>query len=136
MPMPTVIERATQSIHDVHQLIQTVFTQTSDESQQAIEQLMPAFAEHFSMVGITGRLINRAQVEQLFRSARGAKPGLEIHIGQVTAVWQTGQSVALRYQESHRFNGEETTRLSVAILECSDDGGVLWHYLHETAISA
>lgn len=134
--MPTLIERATQSLHDVHDLIQTVFHQTSDESLQAIAELMPVFAEQFSMVGITGRLIDRAQVEQLFRSARGAKPGLLIHISQITGGWQAGNRVALRYQETHRLNNEESTRFSVAMLECPDDGNVLWHYLHETAISA
>ena len=123
-----------QSIHDVHVLIHTVFTQQGETTQAAIQALMPVFAERFSMVTTGGQIVTRAQVQQMFECAAGGRPGLQIAVDDVQLVWQAGPHIALRYRETHALEGVSHARYSTAILEVTA-GGVLWHALHETAIA-
>ncbi|WP_252089161.1 nuclear transport factor 2 family protein [Pseudomonas sp. MWU13-3659] len=127
------LARAAHSVHHVHVLIQEVFTRPAAETQATLEALMAVFADDFSMVGTAGSVFDRQQVEQLFHRVAGARPGLEIVVGDVRVVWQAGNNVAVRYKETHRLLGVEQARWSLAIIECSDQA-VTWHCLHETAI--
>ena len=130
--MPTTtLERACHSVHHVHELIHTVFT--AAQGQAAIAELMPAFADEFRMVTTQGVEVNRQQVERMFQGAAGARPGLQIEVSDVQAVWQAGNGVTLRYREVHRLQGVETARWSVVVLSVGE-AGVQWHFLQETAI--
>ena len=128
------LNAAAQSIHDVHVLIHTVFTQQGEAAQTATQVLMPVFAEHFSMVTTGGQIVTRAQVQQMFEGAAGARPGLQIAVEELKAVWHAGPHVAMRYRETHTLAGVVTARYSAAIVEVTASG-VLWHALHETAIA-
>ncbi|NIF18750.1 DUF4440 domain-containing protein [Pantoea sp. Cy-639] len=128
----TPITRAIHSVHHVHALINAVFTRPADTCTAELEELLAAFADDFSMVGVAGALIDRQQVEQLFRRAAGARPGLQIEVDAFDVVWQVGAHVALRYREVHRQAGVVTTRWSLALLEC-DTEAVVWRCLQETA---
>ncbi|QXI40337.1 DUF4440 domain-containing protein [Pseudomonas xantholysinigenes] len=128
------IARAERSIHHVHELIHLVFTRPAAETQAVLGGLMAMFAEDFSMVGMAGKVLERQQVEQLFKAAAGARPGLEILVDEVQVAWQAGAHVALRYRETHRVEGLQTRRWSLAIVECTATG-VLWRCLHETPIA-
>lgn len=128
------LKAAAQSIHDVHVLIQTVFTQKGDAAQAATKALMQVFAEGFSMVTTGGQIVTRAQVQQMFEGAAGARPGLQIAVDALQPVWHAGPHVALRYRETHSLAGVATARYSTALLEVTTSG-VLWHALHETAIA-
>ncbi|RDI15346.1 DUF4440 domain-containing protein [Comamonas sp. AG1104] len=128
------LKAAAQSINDVHALIQTVFTQNGDAAQAATKALMQVFAEGFSMVTTGGRIVTRAQVQQMFESAAGGRPGLQMAVDELTTIWQAGSHIALRYREAHMLAGHSHARYSTAILEVAA-GGVLWHALHETAIA-
>lgn len=125
-------EQAIHSIRQVHDLIHQVFTNHQGQGVAAIEQLMPAFAEDFSMVTTTGAQVDRAQVEQMFRGAVGARAGLQIHLSEWQCVWQQPQVAAIRYRETHRLGHSLTSRLSLAIIGF-DQGSAQWLYLHETA---
>lgn len=127
-------EQAIHSIHYVHELILRVFTDADGTGAASIEPLMRAFAEDFSMVGISAIPLNRSEVEQLFRGAVGAKAGLDIDISDLHTVWQQDETLALSYVETQRLNGTEHSRVSVAILRAQADG-VKWLYLHETPLS-
>ncbi|MFJ2536785.1 MULTISPECIES: DUF4440 domain-containing protein [unclassified Pseudomonas] len=129
-----LVEQAQHSIHHVHELIHRVFTDTDGTGEASVEPLMAVFAEHFSMVTTSAAVVGRAQVEQLFKGAIGARKGLEILISDLHTVWHEGATVALRYKETHRLNQVETSRISVAIL-CVQHHDVQWLYLHETPIS-
>ncbi|MBN6773903.1 DUF4440 domain-containing protein [Pseudomonas granadensis] len=129
-----LVEQARHSIHRVHELIQQVFTDADGTGEAALEPLMAVFAEHFSMVTTSAVVIGREQVEQLFSGAVGARKGLEIVIEDLHAVWQEGNTVALRYKETHRLDELETSRVSVAIVRLHHHD-VQWLYLHETPIS-
>jgi hypothetical protein len=129
-----LVEQAQQSVVAVHDLILEIFTNGSGEGSAAIDRLMPAFADSFTMITISGALVDRAQVEQMFRGAIGAKPGMEIRIGKMEAIWQETSSVAIRYEETHRLNGIETSRMSVAIMSIDADS-VRWQHLQETSLT-
>jgi len=126
-------ERAVCSIHDVHDLIHAVFTRPAAQTEALRSELMAVFADNFSMVTTTGAIVDRQQVGQLFERGAGARPGLEIEVSDVQVVWQAGASVAVRYKETHRLQGQETARYSLAIVECGEQR-VVWVYLHETAV--
>ena len=49
---------------------------------------MPVFAEHFSMVTTGGRIVTRAQVQQMFEGAAGNRPGLQMAVDELTTIWQ------------------------------------------------
>jgi hypothetical protein len=129
-----IVEQAQHSIHAIHDLIHAIFTNHQSDGAARIDELMPAFAENFSMVTTSGAVVNRAQVEQMFRGAVGARSGLEIGISDMMTVWQEGQSAAIRYKETHRLNQQETSRLSVVVIRI-DEHSAQWLYLHETPLS-
>lgn len=129
----TLIERAERSIHDVHQLIHTVFTRPTAETRDVLEQLMAMFADDFSMVTTAGALVDRTQVGQMFDRVAGTRVGLEMLVSDVQVVWQAGSGVALRYKETHRLPGVEQVRYSLVIVRCSAQS-IVWQCLHETAL--
>ena len=111
-----IVEQAHHSVHHVHELIQTLFSDANGQGQAMLEPLMSAF------------------VEQMFKGAIGAKPGLEIIISDLQTVWQEGHSVAIRYKETHRLDQRESSRVSVAIIDLHHRNAQ-WIYLHETPLS-
>lgn len=129
-----IVEQAHHSVHHVHELIQTLFSDANGQGQSMLEPLMSAFAEHFSMVTTSAAVVSRATVEQMFKCAIGAKPGLEIIISDLQTVWQEGHSVAIRYKETHRLDQRESSRVSVAIIDLHHRNAQ-WIYLHETPLS-
>ncbi|MBV4485318.1 DUF4440 domain-containing protein [Pseudomonas sp. SWRI153] len=128
------VERAEHSIHHVHALIHRVFTDADGTGAASIEPLMQAFADDFSMVGVSAIAMSRSEVEQLFRGAVGARPGLEILISHLHTIWYQGETLAVSYVETHRLDGIEQSRASVAIL-CVQPADVQWRYLHEIPLS-
>ena len=129
-----LIEQAEHSIHHVHELILRVFTDADGAGAASIEPLMQAFAEDFSMVGISGDALTRVEVEQLFKGAVGAKAGLDIEISDLHTVWQEDDMLAVSYVETQRLDGAQHSRVAVAILSGQAEG-VKWVYLHETPLS-
>lgn len=130
----TYTQAAERSVHEVHELIQTIFAGEPGMARAAMGQLMPVFAEGFSMVTTAGAVVRLPQVAAMFQQSVGGRPGLRIEIGELTSVWQASSSVALRYKETHHLNGTATARWATAIMDCAD-GDVRWHHLHETALS-
>jgi len=129
-----IVEQAHHSIHHVHELIHALFTDANGKGQAALEPLMSAFAEHFTLVTTSAAIVSRATVEQMFKGAVGAKPGLEIAISDLRTVWQEGNSVAIHYKETHRLGQYESSRVSVAIIGMHHHNAQ-WIYLHETPLS-
>lgn len=125
------VETAQQSIHHMHRLIQSLFTNAHGEGQNALEPLMSAFDPQFSMVTTSGAIISRAQVETLFKGAIGARPGLEIVLSDLQTIWQAGSSVAIRYRETHHLDQQQSSRVSLAIIAIHDNRAQ-WLSLQET----
>jgi len=129
----TIIERAERNVRRIHTLIHTIFTHEGPSAQPAMEELMSFFSSDFSMVTTAGRVTTRDEVAQMFRQAAGTRPGLEISVAEIQPVWHQGACIAMRYKETHRRDGVETSRISVVLLTCSENA-ILWHYLHETGL--
>ena len=125
------VEIAQQSVHDVHRMIHSLFSNAHGERQNILEPLMSTFDPQFSMVTTSGAIVSRAQVETLFKGAAGARPGLEIVLSDLQTVWQAGSSVAIRYTETHHVDQRQSTRVSLAIIAIHDNRAQ-WLYLHET----
>lgn len=126
------IERAQHSVHAIHELIHGVFTDRGGKGRHLLEPLMEHFAEDFSMVTTHGQIVGRAQVEQLFRSAVGARPGLQILISDLQLIHVEASCVILRYRETHSRDGEHTARWSSVLMRVTQDSQQ-WLSLHETA---
>ena len=128
---------AQRSVHEVHVLIQAIFTEGGDSARAAIAALEPVFAEDFSMVSTGGQIVNRSQVFEMFGRAAGGRPGLSIELGEMQPLYSTGSHALLRYRETHHVAGaassRSSSRYSTVLLEDRPEG-VVWRSLHETAI--
>lgn len=127
----SIIEQAQHSVHQIHQLIHSVFSNRRGDGAACLDPLLALLAEDFQMVTTGGALIGREQVQQLFHAGLGKRPGLEIRLSDLHCVWQEGQCAAIRYKEIQRLDSLETTRLSLAIIRVQNNTAQ-WLYLHET----
>ncbi|WP_047302536.1 hypothetical protein [Pseudomonas fluorescens] len=127
----SIIEQAQHSVQRIHQLIHRVFSNQQGNAAACLDPLLELFAQDFQMVTTGGALVGREQVQQLFRTGLGKRPGLQIRLSDLHCVWQEGQCAAIRYKEIQRLDSLETARLSLAIIRVRDNSAQ-WLYLHET----
>ncbi len=125
----SLIEKARQSVIDVHVLIEQVLGKDGG----AMAELMNSFAPQFTMVTPKGVELSRAQTEAFFNANVGARAGLEIVLEDFRTVAVDGQTVTLRYTEVQHLNGQRGARLSVAVLRVTE-AATQWLYLQETAL--
>lgn len=124
---------AEHEIHLLHDKLQAWFR--AEIEADALADLMGHFCADFSMVGISGRRLDRAAVQALFVGGHGARPGLRIAIEAVQAVEAPSPLAALRYREGHAVGeGETTWRESLAVLR-QEDGRWRWLALHEVTVA-
>jgi len=124
------IQIATQSVIDIHEYIENVFTQNQPE---ALAQLFNAFHPAFQMITTTGHKVNLQAVQQLFTSKQGTRAGLKIMIENIQVINHQDSTVWLQYKEIHNENGVITSRLSTACV-IVENNEWQWIYLHETSI--
>lgn len=122
---------AHQSVIEIHQWIQEVFT-GSAEHLISLEQLLNSFSNDFSMITTSGNLVNLSQVEALFRQNRGIRPSLNITIEQCETLLETGDRIVVRYRETHQETDKISSRWSVAIID-TQNNNPQWQYLQETS---
>lgn len=127
-------QTAIQSVIDIHDLIEQVFT---TNHSQALPSLIASFHPDFKMIAMNGAKVALTGVMQLFTQKQGTRPSLKITIQNIEVISKCENIVWLRYQENHYENGDLKSaphqRLSTAgiIIE-----GIKWQwlYLHETEI--
>ncbi|WP_077928449.1 hypothetical protein [Wohlfahrtiimonas populi] len=124
------IQIAKQSVIDIHEYIENVFTQNQPE---ALAQLFNAFHPDFQMITTTGYKVNLEAVQQLFTSKQGIRTGLKITIEDINVINHQDSTVWLQYKEIHNENGVITSRLSTACV-IVENNTWQWIYLHETSI--
>ncbi|MDE9480418.1 hypothetical protein [Xenorhabdus bovienii] len=124
---------AHQSIMELHQWIEDVFTNDQQKGAASLEKLLSCFSPEFSMITTRGHTVFFVQVSELFHQNIGHKPSLKIEIDSIKTLVNTGDAVVCQYRETHCMNGINQSRWSVVIIEFKE-GNALWRYLHETPI--
>ncbi|HDS5615796.1 TPA: hypothetical protein QHU25_002344 [Morganella morganii subsp. morganii] len=132
----TMFQQACDEIHHVHDLIFKTFTVSGAEGQAALSELLTHFTPEFSMTGISGAVVDLAAVTAMFTRIQGQRQGAPIETAEYQCVSLTENTISVRYQETQHFAGSTTARRSLVILRREDNGKWLWHYLHETPLSA
>lgn len=125
------MDRAIQSVIDLHVLIENVFT--GQNAVQSLTPLLNSFDQNFKMVTVQGQSIGLAEVKNLFSQNIGKKPSLKITILKSTALYEFENYCWVQYQEHQQTSETETVRTSTACIKVEDEK-CYWVYLHETLV--
>ncbi|EXH90755.1 hypothetical protein [Acinetobacter baumannii] len=129
--MSNQMDRAIQSVIDLHVLIENVFT--GQNAVQSLTPLLNSFDQNFKMVTVQGQSIGLAEVKNLFSQNIGKKPSLKITILKSTALYEFENYCWVQYQEHQQTSETETVRTYTACIKV-EDKKCYWVYLHETLI--
>ncbi|MDH2566337.1 hypothetical protein QDT73_03050 [Acinetobacter baumannii] len=129
--MSNQMDRAIQSVIDLHVLIENVFT--GQNAVQSLTPLLNSFDQNFKMVTVQGQSIGLAEVKNLFSQNIGKKPSLKITILKSTALYEFENYCWVQYQEHQQTSETETVRTSTACIKVEDEK-CYWVYLHETLV--
>ncbi|AQS35410.1 hypothetical protein Sps_00190 [Shewanella psychrophila] len=124
---------ATESVHTIHRLIHQVFTNSEERGRAVLSELLTYFDPKFTMITQQGTLVGLPEVTQLFNSALGKRPELEIIIKDAMPILDENGIVTIRYREIHHEYAQITERLGTAIIDTTDVK-LRWLYLHETPV--
>ncbi|MFW8121145.1 hypothetical protein ACOID3_32790, partial [Klebsiella pneumoniae] len=72
--------------------------------------------------------------ETLFRKLHGQREGMRIATSEHAIISQQQQEVTIQYHELQMLNGNNQTRISLAVLDCSTPVP-RWRYLQETLVA-
>lgn len=127
------MNKAVQSVIDVHTLIENIFTGNNLESD--LSDLLAHFDDNFAMVTMNGDRIGLAQVASLFTHNIGTRPSLKIWLHDLKPVLESSNYCWIQYQEQHQTQDGDTRRISTACIRIEEDR-CFWVYLHETQVSS
>lgn len=104
---------------------------------ERLAALMARFSPGFSMIAMSGAVLDYAGVDALFSNGHGARPGLAIEIDELRglAVWSDGATIGYRETQADA-EGRRTVRRSTAVFRREADGLIVWRHLHETPVVA
>lgn len=92
--------------------------------------LLSRFSARFSMVTVAGGRLDAAGLGAFFNQQRGAKPGLNIELEEITVIEEWPNGAVVSYGERQSQPGEKgTLRYSTVIFSAE----MQWLRLHETA---
>ncbi|MDX7937929.1 hypothetical protein [Acinetobacter baumannii] len=129
--MSNQMDRAIQSVIDLHVLIENVFT--GQNTVQSLTPLLNSFDQNFKMVTVQGQSIGLAEVKNLFSQNIGKKSSLKITIIKSTALYEFENYCWVQYQEHQQTSETETLRTSTVCIKV-DGEKCYWVYLHETLV--
>lgn len=129
--MSNRMNKAVQSVIDLHVLIENIFT--GQNAEQSLNPLLDSFDQNFKMVTVQGQSIGFAEVNSLFSQNIGNKPSLKIDIIKSTALYEFENYCWVQYQEHQQTSETETIRTSTACIKVEDEK-CYWVYLHETLV--
>ncbi|MDX8237129.1 hypothetical protein SLL78_02200 [Acinetobacter pittii] len=129
--MSNQMDRAIQSVIDLHVLIENVFT--GQNAEQNLSPLLDSFDQNFKMVTVQGQSIGLTEVKSLFSQNMGKKPSLKISILKSTALYEFENYCWVQYQEHQQTDETETLRTSTACIKVEGEK-CYWVYLHETLV--
>lgn len=130
--MTSLAQEAKHSVVVLHQLIERIFNQ-SGSTDDSIELLLSHFHPDFTMVTPQGKQLDLNATEVLFRQLRGQREGMRIATSEHAIISQQSQEVTIQYRELQMMNGNNQSRISLAVLDCSTSIP-RWRYLQETLV--
>ncbi|TCB50129.1 DUF4440 domain-containing protein [Acinetobacter sp. ANC 4779] len=122
-------EKAIESIHTMHVLIEKIFSGVN--SAEDLPLLIKHFSEDFEMVGAAGKKFKFEEVKQLFANNQGKMPDIKIEIYDEEIISHNEHTIVLTYTEKHTKESGILIRRSCALIEEIQDQ-MLWRFLQET----
>lgn len=129
--MSETMERALQSVVDVHVLIENVFMGRNGD--KSLAPLLASFDEHFKMVTTQGHCIGLNEVTQLFSQNVGVRTLFTTECINLMPLREDNGYCWVQYQEKQQINGIDSLRISAACIRVEAEKCV-WVYLHETPV--
>ncbi len=127
------MNRYFQEVLDAHDLIAS-WLGNANSPQTTCDQLLGRFSPQYSMVTLSGHVLDFEKLCGFFQSQHGAKIGLQIEIEQMKLVAESADGGVVSYQEHQQLPGQNATlRYSTVVFSADADGKVIWRHLHETA---
>ncbi|MDE1188389.1 MAG: hypothetical protein PW844_18170 [Pantoea sp.] len=130
--MTSLAQEAKHSVVVLHQLIERIFNQ-SEGTDDSIELFLSHFHPDFKMVTPQGKQLDLNAMEVLFRQLRGQREGMRIATSEHAIISQQSQEVTIQYRELQMMNGNNQSRISLAVLDCTTSIP-RWRYLQETLV--
>ncbi|QMV53877.1 DUF4440 domain-containing protein [Ewingella americana] len=122
-----------QEVIDAHDVIAS-WLGDANSSQTTCDQLLGRFSPQYSMVTLSGHVLDFEKLCGFFQSQHGAKNGLQIEIADMKLVAESADGAVVSYQERQQLPGQNATlRYSTVVFSVEADGKVIWRHLHETA---
>lgn len=119
----------------VEKLHADLATWLGSEAEVAVfERFAAAQDAQFSMVAISGDVLDRDELLANLRDARNAQPGLEIGISDIEDIAREAGTAVIRFLEEHRIGETRTRRRVTAVLIRDDEFGYRWRSVHETGV--
>ncbi len=131
--MPVLAQEAKHSVVVLHQLIERIFNQPAG-SDDSFELMMSFFHPDFRMVTPKGKEYDLNAVEELFRQLQGQREGMRIATCEHVILSHHENEITEQYREMQMLNGNNQSRISLAILDCSSSNP-RWRYLQETLVA-
>ncbi|MBI6190638.1 hypothetical protein JEP98_15915 [Providencia rettgeri] len=129
--MSETMERAQQSVVDLHILIEDIFT--GRRGNKSLAPLLAGFDDNFKMVTTQGHCIGLNAVTQLFSQNVGARTSFSTECINLMPLCEDNGYCWVQYQEKQQINGIESLRISTACIRVEPEKCV-WVYLHETPV--
>ncbi|CAM4033908.1 DUF4440 domain-containing protein [Xenorhabdus thuongxuanensis] len=97
-----------------------------------VQTLLNRFSQDYSMITITGTMLDHESLSHFFIAKRASRPGLHIVVDSLSVLqeWENGAVILYREQQTEP-DKETTIRWSTAIFNLHADTPV-WLHLHET----
>ncbi|MFD8497207.1 DUF4440 domain-containing protein [Amycolatopsis sp. NPDC059657] len=105
----------------------------SRAEETVLADLRAAHTDDFTLVTVSGEVLDRETLLTALAGAACAQPGLRIEITEVTVVARLDDAVLVRFLESHVL-GEQRTARRVSALLRPDGDALRWAFVHETAV--
>jgi len=131
----TASNRYFDDILSTHVLIRDWLAGAENKAEKCAA-LLARFSPHFSMIAPSGKRLDSAGLAALFTAAAGSRPGLEMHITDLTLLQESGIGAVVAYREIQSQPGVDSTeRWSTVVYEKTADERLLWRHLHETWVA-
>lgn len=120
------MNRYFREVIEAHQAIEAWLSAGSGDA------LLSRFDTDFSMITLSGAVIDYAALSAMFSSQRAARPGLQITLDRLALLAEWPQGAVVLYREHHHQPGQTPIVRWSSVLFTRQGERLLWRHLHET----